>query len=137
MKNIFLIGCLLVLVFLVGCKPTTETKPSAPISPQFYITYTLTMVSNNHVGNEWSTSVTVNGTRIRNEAPLDFVPGSRITVKATVTEGDNVPDCASGSLKLRIVDEASDSVIITVKENKGRYAGNTAKWKLTCTIHEK
>ena len=113
-----------------------SSSSSAPSLRSYCITYSLTLQSNPSVGHDWGTTVTCNGNSIRSGEIITGAVGSYITIRANVTEYDSIPDRGSGSLRVRLMDGVSDSVTISVKENRGRYAGNTAQWKFTCTIKE-
>ncbi len=140
MKKIIFVECMLVLLLtlLVGCDSSSSTASfsSTCAYGSYYINYTLTLISNNSVGNDWRTTVSCDGDPIRNGKIITGAVGSYITIRANITEYDSIPDSGSGSLRLRLIDGTSDSVTISVKENRGKYAGNTAKWKFTCTIAE-
>lgn len=90
------------------------------ITDTYRIFYHFTLVSNNSVGNEWNKEITANGRRT-------------IHLKITVVEDDTYPDIGRGDLTLSLQDDATASTEITVRENKGRYQGNLAVWKVTCT----
>lgn len=90
-------------------------------------------ISNNSVGNEWTKSVTCNGKWMSAEEEVVAALNSSITITVQVTENDKIPDTGQGSVKLTLKNGSSVSKIITVRENRGRYAGNVAKWELTCT----
>ncbi len=164
MKKIIFTGCMiaLLLAVFVGCgragstvhsssspshssstPPVISTPPrvSAPavsssICRSYRISYTLTLISNNSVGHNWGTTVSCDGDSIRSGEIITGTVGSYVTIRANVTEYDSIPDSGGGSLRLRLIDGTSDSVTISVKENRGKYAGNTAKWKFTCSIKE-
>ncbi len=140
MKKIIFVGCMFVLLLaiLVGCGSTSSTASfsSSSTYQSYRINYTITLISNNSVGNDWGTTVSCDGDPIRSGEIITGAVGSYITIRANVTEYDSIPDSASGSLRLRLIDGTSDSVTISVKENRGKYAGNTARWKLTCSIKE-
>ena len=123
-----------ILLLHTGCSPFFANKDSISTTSTFYITYSFTMISNHHVGNDWHTVVSVNDKPMHSGDILNAASGATITVKATVIEQDSMPDRASVSLPLQVVDGACASTIITVRENKGRYVGNTAKWEFTATI---
>ena len=57
-----------------------------------------------------------------------------VEITATVVEQDKYPDVGEGVLPATLRDGFEASTTITVKENKGRYKGNTAQWKIICTV---
>ena len=64
---------------------------------------------------------------------LDVVLGESITIYSKITESDKYPDIGSKKEDRIITQEDFDEGFtvtqkVAVKENKGRYAGNTAYW---------
>ena len=62
--------------------------------------------------------------------------GDEITVKAIVTDNDKSPDVGTNNSKHTVTEkEIKDGFTISfnvkVRENKGRYTGNTATWKIS------
>ena len=127
------------LAWLGGCAAPPTAQPSstvstAPADSTYRITYQWTMLSNNSVGNDWHQSVTCNGRTIRNGDTVNADPNGRITVCGAVTEDDKYPDSGRGTLELTLTDGAWGCVRITVREDRGQYAGNTALWELSCRV---
>ena len=93
-------------------------------------------VRNNSVGNDWYFEYWINGESFYSGyelvAPLDRKLEKTIRVK--ITEDDSYPDTAMKEVGIPIRDGVSDTLTLTVKENKGRYAGNTATWEVTITV---
>lgn len=98
----------------------------------YQINCTLDMTTNSSVGNEWFKSIEYNGKTIRNGETITAPLNSGITLKATVIEGDSVPDTGRGSVYL-LLDGTEKTTEIYVRENRGRYSGNFAIWELTCS----
>ncbi len=94
----------------------------------------LNMISNDSVGNNWVTSVLCDGRLFDGEEELVAELNSSVTVTARVAEQDDIPDCGGGSVDLILKNGASAAKVITVQENRGRYSGNKAQWKLKCTV---
>jgi len=90
----------------------------------------------NHVGNEWSQSFAVNGSTVRSGSVVTLQAGDQVTVSARIEEADKRPDVGTGQTS-RTVTEAdlangfSLSLDVTVRENGGRYSGNTCMWRVT------
>ena len=90
----------------------------------------------NHVGNEWSQSFAVNGSAVRSGSAVTLQAGDQVTVSARIEEADKRPDVGTGQTS-RTVTEAdlangfSLSLDVTVRENGGRYSGNTCTWRVT------
>ena len=98
----------------------------------YRINCSLSMISNMSVGNEWVKSIEYNGKAIKDGDRITAPLNSSITITCTVTEKDSVPDIGNGSVQLSL-DGEEKTVEIYVIENRGKYAGNTAVWKLHCS----
>ena len=103
-----------------------------------------TLVSNNSVGNEWYIENYANNTPIFesgivpigdekiNTIHLKF--GNPITVETYIAEDDNWPDTAKNKYKhtfskTDLIGGCYITQTTYVRENNGRYQGNTAKWE--------
>lgn len=92
----------------------------------------LSMISNMSVGNEWVKSIEYNGKAIKDGDRITAPLNSSITIICTVTEKDSVPDIGNGSVQLSL-DGEEKTTEIYVFENRGKYAGSAAVWKLRCS----
>lgn len=90
----------------------------------------LQCLENNHVGNEWITSVTYKGQPINNGITITSPLDSKITITGKAIECDEVPDSNSVSLEISL-NGVENNTQFYVRENRGRYAGNFAKWQLS------
>ena len=95
-----------------------------------------TMLYNNHVGNKWSYYTALNGHRLWKTATFEEEVGITVTAEATVYESDTVPDYGSAFFDLIMQDGYTASVEVTVRENRGAYAGNKAKWRVSYSVTE-
>ena len=103
----------------------------------YIITYSARIEYNDSVGNQWGHSVTYNDESIDNGSELTVKGGMNIPVKITVTEFDSYSDQGTASIWLKSCDvgvKKTEEVEVIVRENRGRYAGNTAKWIFEITI---
>lgn len=99
------------------------------------------LVENNHVGNEWYTAAYVNGKEIKKSSTvtLNLKPTESVKLKAYAEEQDKIPDVgtSTASIKASSVSKPVNKALkVTVKENRGRYSGNTAEWKFTFKIQK-
>jgi len=99
------------------------------------------LVENNSVGNEWVTIGYVNGKEIEVNSPttLKLKSSDTIKLKAYAEEQDKVPDKNAKEITVKVssIKKSLDKPItVTVKENRGRYSGNTAEWKFTFKIEK-
>lgn len=95
------------------------------------------LICNNHVGNEWSHAFE-SGVEYYSIYKVNLFPLSTLTkVRFIVSEAkETYPDYAAVSLD---IDPAvlewgksySKTLELIIRESNGRYAGNTAKWKVT------
>ncbi|MCD4833774.1 MAG: hypothetical protein K8R31_08280 [Bacteroidales bacterium] len=97
-------------------------------------------ISNNHVGNEWSHDVTVNNKLLSKHKNLEFSETDTLFIKVICNEYDEkYPDFGHNSRiidinKIDLSKEYTFTIEVTVIENGGRYKGNTAKWKYSFKI---
>ena len=121
-----------------GAKATMSITVS-PSPQKFKITWSASLVENNHVGNDWSKSFAVNGEAFRSGNSIILDPGSSFTVHFYVVERDKYPDTGSFSETIKYTDNLCKngytiSRTVSVREDRGRYAGNYAYWNLKITI---
>lgn len=120
---------------------------SSPV--QLTVTVSSVLVSNDHVGNDWSISHVINGVDYFSEdlmamfagsAPITLAAGDVLAITATVTEYDkDYPESETATVERTVTAEdlAAGFVIeipVTVTEVGGRYSGNTASWLITYTF---
>jgi hypothetical protein len=90
------------------------------------------LVRNDSVGNEWSWSVRVNGRTLSTGQFVALDRTETASIEISVTERDDGrSDYGSGRKTVRFADFNNDSEMVmqvTVRENGGRYTGNTASW---------
>ncbi|AWB44239.1 hypothetical protein DCC85_08430 [Paenibacillus sp. CAA11] len=110
-------------------------------------TYTVKLVSaeltsNDHVGNEWAWSASVDGKSldVGDSITLKNAKNS-IILKSYAVEQDKIPDEGSAeksiSLKSLSSNKTTVKLTVTVTENRGRYSGNKAVWVFTYQISKK
>ncbi len=121
-----------VVFLLTGC--TQEDKPNT--HNVYELTITANLLSNKSVGDDRSKRYTCDGESVPKKTQFLVPIGTTETVEitATVVEQDKYPDVGEGVLSVTLNDGFEASTTITVKENKGRYKGNTAQWKIICTV---
>ena len=92
------------------------------------------MQSNNHVGNDWSYARYYNGESVHDGFQVSGEPGSSVSVEMEITERDKSPDSNSGTATITLENGYQTSFDITVRENRGRYSGNTATFTVYVTV---
>ncbi len=130
MKKIAVFLCVVTIMFsLCGCEENYTHGV-------YQVTITATEVYNDSVGSDWQKVYSCNG-RVINSGECWTVPldtAEIVTIVATITERENYPDTACGSLSVRLEDGFKTNTNIIVKEDRGRYAGNTAQWDIACSV---
>ncbi len=114
--------------------PTLERIPSDSSHGVYVIQYKFTLQSNHSVGNDWKKSVTVNGRERKSGDTVTGKANDCITLHCTVWEEDSVPDIGNTTVNIRLADGATGTVRITVRENRGRFKGNTAVWEFSYSV---
>ena len=91
---------------------------------------------NDSVGSEWNVAYFCDGKQIESGkqwvVPLHTTKS--VTVDIAITDQDEWDDIGTGSLSLTLQDGFCATTTITVTENKGRFWGNQAKWKVTGSV---
>ena len=144
-KNITLWTIILVLILPVSLEIIYFIKRDSVLKSipannivNLQIDYNKSLIYNNSVGNEWFFEVYINDAKFKyneNSKILDFNINDNINIIAKVTESDNIPDIGMNSLKINLksIDFAKKNTFtipVVVRENRGRYSGNTAVWEL-------
>lgn len=112
---------------------------------QHKITFDFFLISNDHVGNEWTENlyyhdgsqytVACNGDVFFH----DYNSGKSINVRYYIAEmDDGLNDSASGTFTfdeyLDVGETATKYRTVYITEDAGRYSGNKAKWEVTVTV---
>ena len=120
----------------------TESKKAALSTPPPTATKTMTVSVTghcsdyHHVGNDWTQYYSVNGQSVALDNKVQIMLGESVSLYSEITEIDKYPDVGSATQEIVITQKHLDdgfTVVqsISVKENKGRYKGNTAVWTVT------
>ncbi len=89
---------------------------------------------NNHVGNDWGTAAEANGYNLRSgKATVKLDNGEHLELMAAASEQDSVMDYGSATKRISYSELISGKTTnyeldVIVRENRGRYSGNTAQW---------
>lgn len=101
----------------------------------------VSMVHNNSVGNEWSYGFHVNDKEYIKGESHEFMLNTEenLQVSAIMSEDDKVPDNGRNTVIFKYSDLAkgiskSQNIEVVVTENRGRYSGNTAKWRFKYSV---
>ena len=121
----------------------TQTESSNPYkSATFSINGSYEVVDDNHVGDEWSCNYSISGDGLYLNNTLAASVGDVIKISVTATEKDNSPDIGRNSITRTlsyndIVHGFSTTLTVYVKEDNGRYSGNTATIRVNLTFTPK
>ena len=133
----------------VGTATITATSADGPsdtlevvVSPapqKFRISWSASLIDSNHVGSNWSKSFSVNGEAISSGASVTLDPDDMLTINLLIVDEDSNPDSNSYFEKIPYSEDLckngySVSETLYVRENAGRYSGNSAEWKISITI---
>ena len=118
---------------------TDQPQPKPTPSTTFSVGFTYKVVDSNLVGNNWSCIYSIDGDGLYIGNTLAVSIGSVIRITATATENDNSKDVGSNSISRTISKDDinngfTTSFYVYVKEDRGRYAGNTATIKVKLTF---
>ena len=109
---------------------------SVSVSPQsFRVTASISMVSNDHVGNNWSTGFTFSNEPIRSGSTISIMPGETFSAGGWAEDNDSNPDYGRYSETMELTSEMCRKGFtiegdVDVRENGGRYSGHYAVWYL-------
>lgn len=104
------------------------------VSPQkFRVSASISIKSNDHVGNKWTTGFTFNSETLRSGGTVSIMPGETFTAGGWAQDNDSRPDFGSYWERLTLTEEMCQSGFTVegdadVYENSGRYSGNCAVW---------
>ena len=117
----------------------TPTTGKSNQSHTLHVTANASCGNYNHVGNDWTTEFYVNGSQVSKNTEVTLSSGDSVTVSATITEIDKTPDIGTASETYTVTNADLEkgftiTLNVNVRENGGRYSGNTAKWQVTFTF---
>ena len=96
-------------------------------------------IQNDSVGNDWHKQFYINGKQCVRKETITIKFGKKLTIKSVIKEEDSVVDVgkASSTFTLKKIDFRKGFEIeqkVTVRENRGRFAGNKAVFKVIFTF---
>ena len=97
------------------------------------------MISNDHVGSSWTKEFIVNDSVFTGTEKIGVNLGNAIELTCWLTENDTRPDSGRFFETIEITEEILKKGItisgsVSVRENGGRYSGNTAEWEVTFIV---
>lgn len=119
---------------------TATYEITVDVSPQkFRVSASISMQSNDHVGNNWTSGFEFNDEAIRSGSTVSIMPGETFTVCGWAQDNDSKPDYGSYWERLTLTEEMCQSGFslegnANVYENGGRYSGNCAVWYVKITF---
>jgi hypothetical protein len=137
--SVVLLAAFLTSVYLGNISVAAASKVKVDVKLE-----SVECVENNHVGNEWEYSCTANKKELKEGDTIQITTTSsgKIKIVAEATENDKYPDTGTKTLtipvsKLKKDKNSAYTCNVTVIEDRGRYAGNTAVWKFTFNVKRK
>lgn len=131
-------------ILLLGSAILFSSSASTPVyaaSSTYKVTFEQArLVSNDHVGNEWSIAAAVAGKAINEGNSMNVSVDAKGSIKlyGYVVEEDKIPDEGENTKTVNVSSISSKGstvkVLVTVTENRGRYSGNEAVWEFTYKI---
>jgi hypothetical protein len=139
-----IISLLLTVIYFLSCYTgIADAAGSAKVNVYVQLK-SIECVENNHVGNEWGFSCTVNSKELQegNSVEIKTTSSSKIKIVSEATEYDKYPDSGTKTLSIPVSKIKSNknntyTSKVTVTENRGRYSGNSAVWLFTFIINKK
>ena len=134
----FAVLCLILSSILCGCEPRVEEPKEDYEYAVYEARFSAVLIENGSVGDDWSIAYRCGDISIQNGYRWTVPIGNKETVKIdiTVTEQDKRSDVGSGTLSITLADGFKESTDMIVTENGGRYKGNAARWRITCTVSQ-
>ncbi|KGK88588.1 hypothetical protein [Clostridium sp. HMP27] len=138
--------CIVVLIvlYLHGKKQAINNLPK---DKQILFTVRLdniSLIENDSVGDDWKFEADINGIKVKQDESVQVLvnPTDKLNFNVKAEELDKIPDVGTNNTskdvtQLNLSEKNLYSTEVTVKENKGRYIGNTAKWKFDWIISRK
>ncbi|SFT21599.1 hypothetical protein [Paenibacillus sp. BC26] len=130
------------IAFLILALFTVQPLFAAAKTTKIKVTFvSASLVENNHVGNEWWSGGSVNGKELGEgqSTTLSLKPTDTVKIVAEAQEQDKYPDNgeAAASIKVSSITKAiTKTLTVSIVENRGRYSGNTAKWKFVFKVEK-
>lgn len=131
---------LLAFVLVAGLYPHAAAVAQGKTVKVTVTVSDIQLVRNDSVGNEWVTKAYVNGKAIGETVTWEAKPSDTVKLKAYAEEQDKVPDIGTKELAVKLSSfqtSVDKKLNVVVKENRGRYSGNTAEWQFTFKVEKK
>ena len=122
-----------------ACKNGVKTEFDCVVDPapqKFSVTWSAYLVSNDHVGYNWSQHFAIGDGEHASGSTMTFDPGEKVSFALWIEENDSSPDSGGDGGEIEITEEVrkngySTEGEISVIEDGGRYSGCEAIWKYT------
>lgn len=136
------ISIMLAIILCLAISLPSMAAPKATPAPKFKVTisYSAKLVSNDHVGNSWTTNLQVGKSIVKKgkTLTLEVSASDKIKIVCNATENDKIPDNGSATITVAAKDlkkgKNTYKATVEVTENRGRYSGNKAEWAFTVTV---
>lgn len=122
-------------------KPSNTTSQIASNRITYTVTASAKMLENNSVGKEWSYYFEINGKPVgaNKGVAINVKKGESIPFYVQIVEHDSIDDIGTHSGTITATEGSFyvDDIYVTVRENRGRYTGNTARFRVTYSFLER
>lgn len=135
--TILLLSLFIFIVVLLNLPISRTNKSGKPSEPnQYRVTVSFELISNNHVGNDWEKIIYCRDREIGKKtiitADKDFYIGCYVIELDDKNDDSAKADFIFERSPIGKIETKSSQ--ITVTEDAGQYAGNTAVWEVTVTV---
>lgn len=108
----------------------------------FSVSISATMVSNNHVGSNWSKEFYVDDKKFTSSTTFTAEVGQVVSIHGKIVDNDKNPDYGTFRLNLTMTEDIfkygyTETKEVNVRENGGRYSGNYAEWRVVIKVNKR
>lgn len=105
----------------------------------FTVSISATMVSNDHVGNNWSKTFYVDEKKFTSSTTFTAEVGQVVSIYGEIVDNDSNPDWGSFRINLTMTEDVfkygyTETTEVRVRENGGRYSGHYAEWRVVIKV---
>lgn len=108
----------------------------------FNLSVSATLISNDHVGNNWSKAFYVDDKKFTSSTTFTAEVGQTVRISGDITDNDSNPDYGYFLINLTMSEDIfksgyTETKEVYVRENGGRYSGNRAEWRVVIKVRKR
>ena len=108
----------------------------------FTVSVSATMVSNDHVGNNWSKVFFVDDKKFSGSTTFTAEVGQAVVISGEITDNDSNPDTGYFRINIAMTEDVfkngyTETREVSVRENGGRYSGHYAEWRVVIKVKKR